>query len=333
MADIKQLLGEDISQELADTLQGILDEAVDKLNESIAQKDVELKDLQEQIEFLKEDHAEEVNRITEKAEEYATKLRDEAIEDLTEKAEAYGAFLIERAEAYGETLQESHRAEVEELMEQADAYGDFLQEQAEAYGDFLQEKADQYGDYLQEKAEAYGEFLIESADEFATAVEEKCLAEAKEQIDEFKSNHLEEFARLDEHNRVMNVFNNLKTLVEESGFAFEDLDLHESLKAERIKNRRLMRTLRENEEELKRHKIIELIAESNEDISFVAKEKIVKSALRTRCNDDQELAEVVKTLVENNLLNNNERTTSTVLDESTSSSFSGKVSGWGGKLL
>lgn len=331
MTDIKQLLGEDISQETADTLQGILDKAVDDLKESLAQKEEDLKELQEQLDFLKEDHAEEVARITEKADEYATKLRDEAVEDLTEKAEAYGAFLIEQAETYGEVLQEKHEEEVQSLMEKADEYGDYLQEKAESYGEFLIEKAETYGEFLIEKAESYGEFLIESAEEFGSVVEEKCLSEAKEQIEEFKSTHLEEFARLDEHNRVMNVFNGLKTLVEESGFAFDDVDLHETLKAERIKNRKLLRTLRENEEVLKRHKIVELIAESNEDISLLAKEKIVKSALRTRCTDDQELAEVVKTLVENNLLNNNERNTSTKLDESTNVGV--KVSGWAGKLL
>lgn len=321
MTDIKQLLGEDISQETADKLQGILDEAVDSLKKSIAQKEDEIQDLQEQLDDLKEDHAKEVEHITEKAEEYAQKLRDEAVEDITEKAEAYGKFLIEKADAYGDFLQEK-----------AEEYGEHLIEQADAYGDFLQEKAEAYGEHLIERAEAYGEFLIESADEYGEAVEDKCLAEAKIQIDEFKSQHLEEFERLDEHSRVMNVFNSLKGLVEESGFAFEDASLYDELKEERSKNRRLVRTLRENEETLKRHKILELISESNEDISLLAKEKIVKSALRTRCEDDQELAEVVKTLVENNLLNNNERNTSNRLDESTTS-FGGKVSGWGGKLL
>ena len=321
MTDIKQLLGEDISQETADKLQGILDEAVDSLKKSIAQKEDEIQDLQEQLDDLKEDHANEVEHITEKAEEYAQKLRDEAVEDITEKAEAYGKFLIEKADAYGDFLQEK-----------AEEYGEHLIEQADAYGDFLQEKAEAYGEHLIERAEAYGEFLIESADEYGEAVEDKCLAEAKIQIDEFKSQHLEEFERLDEHSRVMNVFNSLKGLVEESGFAFEDASLYDELREERSKNRRLVRTLRENEETLKRHKILELISESNEDISLLAKEKIVKSALRTRCEDDQELAEVVKTLVENNLLNNNERNTSNKLDESTTS-FGGKVSGWGGKLL
>lgn len=321
MTDIKQLLGEDISQETADKLQGILDEAVDSLKKSIAQKEDEIQDLQEQLDDLKEDHANEVEHITEKAEEYAQKLRDEAVEDITEKAEAYGKFLIEKADAYGDFLQEK-----------AEEYGEHLIEQADAYGDFLQEKAEAYGEHLIERAEAYGEFLIESAEEYGEAVEDKCLAEAKIQIDEFKSQHLEEFERLDEHSRVMNVFNSLKGLVEESGFAFEDASLYDELKEERSKNRRLVRTLRENEETLKRHKILELISESNEDISLLAKEKIVKSALRTRCEDDQELAEVVKTLVENNLLNNNERNTLNKLDESTTS-FGGKVSGWGGKLL
>ena len=321
MTDIKQLLGEDISQETADKLQGILDEAVDSLKKSIAQKEDEIQDLQEQLDDLKEDHANEVEHITEKAEEYAQKLRDEAVEDITEKAEAYGKFLIEKADAYGDFLQEK-----------AEEYGEHLIEQADAYGDFLQEKAEAYGEHLIERAEAYGEFLIESAEEYGEAVEDKCLAEAKIQIDEFKSQHLEEFERLDEHSRVMNVFNSLKGLVEESGFAFEDASLYDELKEERSKNRRLVRTLRENEEAMKRHKILEMISESNEDISLLAKEKIVKSALRTRCEDDQELAEVVKTLVENNLLNNNERNTLNKLDESTTS-FGGKVSGWGGKLL
>ena len=332
MTDIKQLLGEDISQETADKLQGILDEAVDSLKKSIAQKEDEIQDLQEQLYDLKEDHANEVEHITEKAEEYAQKLRDEAVEDITEKAEAYGKFLIEKADAYGDFLQEKADEYGDFLQEKAEEYGEHLIEQADAYGDFLQEKAEAYGEHLIERAEAYGEFLIESAEEYGEAVEDKCLAEAKIQIDEFKSQHLEEFERLDEHSRVMNVFNSLKGLVEESGFAFEDASLYDELKEERSKNRRLVRTLRENEEALKRHKILEMISESNEDISLLAKEKIVKSALRTRCEDDQELAEVVKTLVENNLLNNNERNTLNKLDESTTS-FGGKVSGWGGKLL
>ena len=329
MTDIKKLMGDDITAEAAEALQTILDESVGSLKQTIDEKTTEvtdletqLRELQEEIADLKADHAKEIEYIQEKAEEYATQLRDEAVEEITEKAEEYGAFLMEKADDYGDFLQEK-----------AEQYGEHLIEKADEYGDFLQEKAEQYGEHLIEKAEEYGDFLIESADEYGSSVEEKCLSEAKYAIDEFKDQHKAEFEKLDEHNRVMNVFNAIKTLVEESGFTFEDASLYDELKEERAKNRRLVRTLRENEEELKRGKILEFIAESNEDISFVAKEKIVKSALRTRCQSNEELADVVKTLVENNLLNsNNERNTSTKLDESTTS-FGGKVSGWGGKLL
>ena len=132
-------------------------------------------------------------------------------------------------------------------------------------------------------------------------------------------------------------FKNLKSLIESSGFSIEESEtldtLEEELRQTRAANRRLERTLRESSQELKQLKVKELVESMAEDLTFTDKERIVKAALRTRSETNEDLSEVVKTLVENTTLNNNSNkantTTVSTLTEETANAASTKVkSGW-----
>ena len=149
---------------------------------------------------------------------------------------------------------------------------------------------------------------VRTEEELAVLPREEYL-EAEKQINEFKDQYKDEFERIDEHNRMAMVFKNLKTLLESSGFSIEESEsfdtLEEELRQARAKNRQLERSLRENAQELKELKVKELVESMSEDLAFTDKERIVKAALRTRSETQEELSEVVKTLVENTMLNKN----------------------------
>ena len=333
-------------QEKANELQEALDNAskdkddllADKadLSESYKDADAKIKALEENIETLKV-----------KAEEYADQVKQEALEEAKVEHDAEITTLKEHAEAYAEKVKEEAIAE---LTEKAEAYGEYLQEKAEEYAEKVRteviaemtEKADAYGDYLQEKAEEYGTFLITEADKYTTEqvalTEAKCLAEAEKQINEFKDQYKNEFERIDEHNRMAMVFKNLKSLIESSGFSIEESDtldtLEEELRQARAQNRRLERTIRESAQELKELKVKELVEAAAEDLTFADKERIVKAVLRTRSESDAELSEVIKTLVENTMLNNNNskantnNTFSTLTEEAEQTANTKVKSGW-----
>ena len=268
--------------------------------------------------------------LIEQADEYAEKVKQEATQELSEKADAYGAFLQEKAEEYAEKVkQESREENIAEMTEKADAYGDYLQEQADAYGD-----------YLQEQAEAYGALLIEQAEVYATEqvklTESRCLAESEKMIAEFKESHLEAFERLDEHNRMSTVFKNLKQLIESSGFSIEESDsittLEDELRESRKEKRALERSLREQAAELKELQVKSLVESMAEDLAFTEKERIVKATLRTRSESQEELSEVIKTLIENTTLNKN-ITNTNALNENVEVPAGAKTkSGWGDQL-
>lgn len=268
--------------------------------------------------------------MIEQADEYAEKVKQEATQELSEKADAYGAFLQEKAEEYAEKVkQESREENIAEMTEKADAYGDYLQEQADAYGD-----------YLQEQAEAYGALLIEQAEVYATEqvklTESRCLAESEKMIAEFKESHLEAFERLDEHNRMSTVFKNLKQLIESSGFSIEESDsittLEDELRESRKEKRALERSLREQAAELKELQVKSLVESMAEDLAFTEKERIVKATLRTRSESQEELSEVIKTLIENTTLNKN-ITNTNALNENVEVPAGAKTkSGWGDQL-
>lgn len=309
---------------------------------------------QETEDSLTENHNESIQTVKTEAEAYGVFLQ--------EKAEAYGVFLKEKAEAYAEQkVQETtelYEEKIQTIQEQAEAYGVFLQEQAEAYaesvkqetiseitqkaeayGEYLQEQAEAYGAYIIEKAEAYGATLIEQADKYAEEqiqlTEARCLAEAEVALVEFKEQYLEEFERVDEHSRMASVFKNLKQLIESSGFSIEESDqvdeLSEEIRTLRSKNRRLERNLRENAEIVKTSKIEKLVESIGEDLTFTDKERIIKSVSLTRCETDEELQNVVKTLVESTY-HSAKIETKTVLEESaTTKTTTG--SGWASRLV
>lgn len=305
MSDIKTLMGDAISEETANALQAILDE-------SIASKDSEITELQEKladaeiaISDLKESHETDVEFLKQKADEYA----DQVTADLKEAHAEREAYLIERAEAYGEHLIERGEAYGEHLIEQAEAYGEHLIEQADAYGDYLQERAEAYGEHLIERAESYGEHLIEQADAYGESIEAKCLEEATAEIESFKEEHLEAFTRVDEHARMAAVFTSLKSLVESSGFSLdESTALEEAVAKQRVLNRKL----RDSQESLKKYKVAELIEGFSDEVTFKDKERITAAALMTRCSNDEDLSNVVKTLVESSLNKNTNPATSRV---------------------
>lgn len=314
MSEIKKLMGDAISEDTATALQEILDTkigAVQKLNDELQEKhaaaEAELTKLKETFDLLDADYTaliETQNRLVE--------YHKVEIEDLMEKAESYGHALIAKADEYVEQV----KADLtEELTAKAEAYGEHLIEKAEQYAEYakaeavqeLTEKAEAYGAHLIEKAEAYGAHLIEKAEQYASQqvaeTEATCLAESAEQLKEFKAQYLEEFARVDEHARMTAVFNNLKTLIESSGFSIDESNhvdnLTESLRNEKARVRNLERNIRLNEAELKKYKIADIISTISEDVTFADKERIIAAASKTKCGSDEELHEVVKVLVEN----------------------------------
>ena len=303
MSEIKKLMGDSISEETAVALQTILDNALQEKQEKIDEITAELKEskaeasaLESDISDLKEEHRKQVQFMTEKADEFAEQIKEELTEELQEKFAAREEFLIEQAEAYGE-----------HLISQGEAYGAHLIEKAEAYGEHLTERAEAYGEHLMSEGEAYGAHLIERAEAYGESVKQECLVESEVAIKEFKDAHLEEFARLDEHNRMTAVFNNLKTLIESSGFSIDESSQVDSLQEE-IRNanskvRSLNRKLRDNDAELKKFRVAELIEKANPNLTFKDKERVISTALKTRCETPEELSEVVSTLVENTVLN------------------------------
>jgi hypothetical protein len=159
-------------------------------------------------------------------------------------------------------------------------------------------------------------------------------------IAEFKSEHLEEFERLDEYNRAMTVFKNLKTLVEASGFTIEEgshLDeMSEELRTLKAEKRRVDRQLREQAEEIKTLTITKLVNEmAAETMTFTDKERLIAAAMKTRCVNEDEMKSVVETLIENTSLNKNTHSKKTVINENTNreTNATGKQSGWAGKLF
>lgn len=300
MNEFKKLLGESISDETAEALQQILDSKILTLSESKTDLEEQIQSLTEQIDVLNKEintKDEEIALITEKADEYLDQVKDELTESLIEKAEEYAEKvrqetieeMTEKANAYGEFL-----------MEQADAYGTYLQEQAELYAE---QEADKYGDFLQEQAEKYGVFLISEADTYAKSVEEKCLAESAQQIEEFKKEHVELFEQVDEYNRMKQVFGNLKALVESSGFSIDEDSqiekMNEQLRQEKATIRKLKRELSESAEIVKEHQIKSIIEESNVELSMLDKERIVAKAKNVVAESVDELKDAVKLLIEN----------------------------------
>ena len=333
MSDIKKLLGESVSEDTANALQAIIDKTVSDTEAKALALQTENKTLVESIESLKQKHEDDVKFLQEKADEFAEQTRQEAIDEsrveietLKEQAEAYGEFLIERANAFGEMLTEKHETEKATLIEKAESYGEFLIEKAESYGEFLIEKA-----------EDYGTVLIEKADEYGNSIEAKCLEEAKQEIESFKDEHLELFERLDEQSRMKTVFDNLKTLIESSGFTLEESSIldetQEELRTERKNSRRLKSTITEQASEIKELLIEKHISEFGEDLAFTDKERVKKAAIFTRCESGEDLKQVVKTLVENNLLNNKNNKNNNIIDESTKKDTDSKKSGWGSRVI
>ena len=278
-----------------------------------------------------------IAELTEKAEAYAEKVKEDTIAEMTEKADAYGDYLQERAEAYAEKVKTET---INEMTEKADAYGDYLQEQAEVYAEKvkndavveLTEQAEAYGEYLQERAEAYGVFLIAEADTYTNQqialVEARAIEQAETAINEFKEEHLAMFDRIDEHNRMTQVFKNLKSLVEASGFSLDESQAMNEMESQlreannakrqsRIEKHRADRELAEVKEELKELKVKEIVESIGQNLAFTDKERIVNAVLKTNAETVTDLTSVVKTLVENTTLNknNNERATTSVLTE------------------
>lgn len=344
MSDIKKLMGDAISADTAEALQTILDEAIQKsetkvkdledlLSEAKAKLDevtAELQDTKAELSEANEAHSQEVKFISEKAEEYAEQVKQETIQEMTEKAEAYGQFLTEKAEEYGQYL-----------IGKGEEYGDHLIEQAEKYGEFLTEKAEEYGAHLIEQAESYGEFLIEKAEGYAASKEEKCLQEAEKQINEFKSEHREMFERIDEHQRMSNVFASLKTLVETSGFSLDESEAFErnrkELSEERLKARRAARELREAKEQLRAYKISEAVEKvAGDRLTFKDKESLIESVSQTRWDNEEELSKIATTLVEG-VINKKSGFRTTSSNYATNTLTENKViskgtSGWGDRL-
>lgn len=327
MSDIKQLMGDTISEDVAEKLQNILDESVSTMQS-------ELEELYLENALLKESHDTEIEYIKEKSEEYAEKVRQDTINEMTEKAEAYGQYLIA----------------------QGQAYGDYITEQAEQYGEYLMDKADEYAELmtitesaknsdLQEKAEAYGLFLQEKAEQYGEYVRQECLAESRQAIEEFKHQHIQEFEKLDEMNRMQGVFSSLKNLVE--SFDFE-IDAEKQTQAmsnrldnERSKNRELIHENREMANELKGYKIMSMLAE-NDELTYRDKERIVENAKLAKCDNDELLGKVVNSLVESTLskkvstLNENRQNSKkgmTVLSENVNSHSDGGVAKWNGRIV
>jgi F0F1-type ATP synthase membrane subunit b/b' len=324
--DFKKLLGESITDDTAAALQEILETHIASLKESLEIAKEDLQEAKEKLEEAQAEHDAEVKSIVEKADEYAEEVRQEVTEELTEKAEAYAEKVREEVTA--------------DLTEKADAYGDYLQERAEAYGAYLIEQGEAYGAHLIERAEAYGEHLQEKAEEYGDLRESKALEKAEEMISEFKSEHLEEFERLDEYNRAMTVFKNLKSLVEASGFTIEEgsqLDeMSEELRTLKVEKRRAERQLREQAEEIKSLTITKLVNEmATENMTFTDKERLIDAAMKTRYTNEDEIKSVIKTLVENTSLNKNTYTKKTMINENTEATktTSGKHSGWASKLV
>lgn len=289
MNELKQLLGEAITDDTANKIEELIQSRIDEM--VTAKDESNIQDLKEKEELI-ESLYQEINDLKEE--------HDVTVSDLKEKAQEYGDYLKEQAEKYAEQVREET---TQEISEQADAYGDFLQEQAEKYGSFLIEKADNYGDYLQEKAEGYGTTLIEKADEYAEQRVNEAKEESAKLVEQFKEEHKEQFERLDEHQRMTNVFNSLKTLVESSGFSLDESKHNEVLEKElheaRKEKRQAERLLRESNQKVKEYNIVQLIESTKTDLAFTEKERIIKTAMRTRCNSEDDLKEVVQTLVEN----------------------------------
>lgn len=297
MSDIKQLMGDTISEDVAEKLQNILDESVSTVQS-------ELEELRFENALLKESHETEVDFLKQKAEEYAEKVRQDTINEMTEKAEAYGEYLIAQGQAYGDYI-----------TEQAEQYGQYIIGKADEYGEYLMDKADEYAELmtitenaqnsdLQEKAEAYGLFLQEKAEEYGEYVRQECLAESRQVIEEFKRQHIQEFEKLDEMNRMQGVFSSLKNLVESFDFEIDDEKqtqaMSKRLDSERSKNRELIRENREMTNELKGYKIMSMLAE-NDELTYRDKERIVENAKLAKCDNDELLAKVVNSLVESTL--------------------------------
>ena len=338
MSDLKQLMGDAISDDVAEKLQNILDESVSSVQS-------ELEELRLENALLKESHETEVDFLKQKAEEYAEKVRQETINEMTEKAEAYGEYLIAQGQAYGDYI-----------TEQAEQYGQYIIGKADEYGEYLMDKADEYAELmtitesaknsdLQEKAEAYGLFLQEKAEAYGEYVRQECLAESRQAIEEFKRQHIQEFEKLDEMNRMQGVFSSLKNLVESFDFEIDGEKqtqaMSKRLDSERSKNRELIRENREMLNELKGYKIMAMLAE-NDELTYRDKERIVENAKLAKCDNDELLGKVVNSLVESALskkstLNEN-RThskTKTMLDENVGSNGSqgGTGTRWNGTIV
>lgn len=331
MSDIKKLLGESVSEDTANALQAIIDTTVNENNDKLTKLQEEKDALVEAMNALETKHASDIEYLKEKADEFAEQIRQDAIDETNEAFAKREEFLIEQAEAYGEFL-----------MGKADEYGDYLQERAEAYGEHLIERGEAYGEHLIERAEAYGEHLIEQADVYGEQIEAKCLEEAKEQIESFKAEHLELFEQLDEQSRIKHVFDNLKTLIESSGFTLEESsaidEAKEKIRSQRRENRKLEAKLSEQAEEIKELRIEKLVESIGEDLAFTDKERIKKAALFTRCDESEDLEQVVKTLVENTLLNNSNKPNmfdkkQNVIKESETKDLNRKTSGWKDRLI
>ena len=163
------------------------------------------------------------------------------------------------------------------------------------------------------------------------------MEEAKQEIESFKAEHLELFERLDEQSRMKTVFDNLKTLIESSGFTLEESSIldetQEELRTERKNSRRLKSTITEQASEIKELLIEKHISEFGEDLAFTDKERVKKAAIFTRCESGEDLKQVVKTLVENNLLNNKNNKNNNIIDESTKKDTDSKKSGWGSRVV
>lgn len=337
MSDIKQLMGDTISEDVAEKLQNILDESVSTMQS-------ELEDLRLENALLKESHDTEIEYIKEKAEEYAEKVRQDTINEMTEKAEAYGRYLIEQGQAYGDYI-----------TEQAEQYGQYIISKADEYGEYLMDKADEYAELmtitesaknsdLTEKAEAYGLFLQEKAEQYGEYVRQECLAESRQVIEEFKRQHIQEFEKLDEMNRMQGVFSSLKNLVESFDFEIDGEKqtqaMSKRLDSERSKNRELIRENREMANELKGYKIMSMLAE-NDELTYRDKERIVENAKLAKCDNDELLGKVVNSLVENTLskkstLNENRQNSKkgmTVLTENVNSHSDGVVAKWNGRIV
>lgn len=332
MSDIKQLMGDTISEDVAEKLQNILDESVSTVQS-------ELEELRLENALLKESHETEVDFLKQKAEEYAEKVRQDTINEMTEKAEAYGEYLIAEGQAYGDYI-----------TEQAEQYGQYIIGKADEYGEYLMDKADEYAELmtitenaqnsdLQEKAEAYGLFLQEKAEEYGEYVRQECLAESRQAIEEFKLQHIQEFEKLDEMNRMQGVFSSLKNLVESFDFEIDDEKqtqaMSKRLDSERSKNRELIRENRGMANELKGYKIMSMLAE-NDELTYRDKERIVENAKLAKCDNDELLAKVVNSLVESTLskkstLNENRihSKTKTMLNENVGST----VARWDGTIV